>query len=201
MLLLCYFECAPHCSAECDKRIFTGEGNHFPQNRQKLSLAGEPEKPSGFDGAGRSGEVLGGGHLGDLGAIVKVKDGYARNFLIPQGHAKRATKAAIEEFEARRAELERLQAERIAQAQETAEKLNGQVIEITSKAGVDGRLFGSVTNADIAEAVDKLGFQIKKSQVRTPLGAIKSVGDFTITIGLLTDITADIVVRVVAEAA
>ena len=129
-------------------------------------------------------------HLGDLGAIVKVKDGYARNFLIPQGHAKRATKAAIEEFEARRAELERLQAERIA-----------QVIEITSKAGVDGRLFGSVTNADIAEAVDKLGFQIKKSQVRTPLGAIKSVGDFTITIGLLTDITADIVVRVVAEAA
>ena len=140
-------------------------------------------------------------HLGDLGAIVKVKDGYARNFLIPQGHAKRATKAAIEEFEARRAELERLQAERIAQAQETAEKLNGQVIEITSKAGVDGRLFGSVTNADIAEAVDKLGFQIKKSQVRTPLGAIKSVGDFTITIGLLTDITADIVVRVVAEAA
>ena len=133
-------------------------------------------------------------HLGDLGAIVKVKDGYARNFLIPQGHAKRATKAAIEEFEARRAELERLQAERIAQAQETAEKLNGQVIEITSKAG-------SVTNADIAEAVDKLGFQIKKSQVRTPLGAIKSVGDFTITIGLLTDITADIVVRVVAEAA
>ena len=82
-------------------------------------------------------------HLGDLGAIVKVKDGYARNFLIPQGHAKRATKAAIEEFEARRAELERLQAERIAQAQETAEKLNGQVIEITSKAGVDGRLFGS----------------------------------------------------------
>ena len=140
-------------------------------------------------------------HLGDLGAIVKVKDGYARNFLIPQGHAKRATKAAIEEFEARRAELERLQAERIAQAQETAEKLNGQVIEITSKAGVDGRLFGSVTNAHIAEAVDKLGFQIKKSQVRTPLGAIKSVGDFTITIGLLTDITADIVVRVVAEAA
>ena len=137
-------------------------------------------------------------HLGDLGAIVKVKDGYARNFLIPQGHAKRATKAAIEEFEARRAELERLQAERIAQAQET---LNGQVIEITSKAGVDGRLFGSVTNADIAEAVDKLGFQIKKSQVRTPLGAIKSVGEFTITIGLLTDITADIVVRVVAEAA
>ncbi len=140
-------------------------------------------------------------HLGDLGAIVKVKDGYARNYLIPQGHAKRATKAAIEEFEARRAELERLQAERVAKAQETAEKLNGLVIEIASKAGVDGRLFGSVTNADIAEAINKLGIEIKKNQVRTPLGAIKNVGDFTITIGLLTDITADVTVRVVAEPA
>ena len=139
-------------------------------------------------------------HLGELGAVVKVKDGYARNFLIPQGHAKRATKAAIAEFENRRAELEKAQAERIAAAQEVAGKLDGQVIEISSKAGVDGRLFGSVTNADIAEAIDKLGFQIKKSQVRTPLGAIKSVGEYTITIGLMTDITADVVVKVVAEA-
>lgn len=139
-------------------------------------------------------------HLGELGAVCKVKDGYARNFLIPQGHAKRATKAAIAEFETRRAELEKAQAERIAAAQDLADKLNGQTIEITSKAGVDGRLFGSVTNADIAEAVDKLGFQIKKSQVRTPLGAIKSVGEFTITIGLATDISADINVKVVAEA-
>ncbi len=139
-------------------------------------------------------------HLGDLGAVVKVKDGYARNFLIPQGHAKRATKAAIAEFETRRAELEKAQAERIAAAEEVASKLNGQVIEIVSKAGVDGRLFGSVTNADIAEAVDKLGFSIKKSQVRTPLGAIKSVGDFPIVIGLMTDITAEVTVRVVAEA-
>ena len=139
-------------------------------------------------------------HLGELGAIVKVKDGYARNFLIPQGHAKRATKAAIAEYEARRAELEKAQAERVASVQEVADMLNGQSIEISSKAGVDGRLFGSVTNADIAEAVDKLGFQIKKSQVRTPLGAIKAVGEYTITIGLMTDITADIVVKVVAEA-
>ena len=139
-------------------------------------------------------------HLGELGAVVKVKDGYARNFLIPQGHAKRATKAAIAEFETRRAELEKAQAERIAAAEEVAGKLNGQIIEISSKAGVDGRLFGSVTNADIAEAIDKLGFQIKKSQVRTPVGAIKSVGEYTITIGLLTDITADVVVKVVAEA-
>ncbi len=139
-------------------------------------------------------------HLGELGAVVKVKDGYARNFLIPQGHAKRATKAAIAEFETRRAELEKAQAERIAAAQDLAAKLNGQVIEIASKAGVDGRLFGSVTNADIAEAIDKLGFTIKKSQVRTPLGAIKSVGEYPIVIGLMTDITAEVIVKVVAEA-
>ena len=139
-------------------------------------------------------------HLGELGAVVKVKDGYARNFLIPQGHAKRATKAAIAEFETRRAELEKAQAERIAAAQAIADKLNCQTVEIASKVGVDGRLFGSVTNADIAEAVDKLGFEIKKSQVRTPLGAIKAVGEYTITVGLMTDITADITVKVVPEA-
>ena len=139
-------------------------------------------------------------HLGELGDIVKVKDGYGRNFLIPQGHAKRATKAAIAEFEARRAELEKAQAERVAAAQELAAQLNGKEVTIASKCGVDGRLFGSVTNADIAEAVDALGFQIKKSQVRTPLGAIKATGDYVITIGLMTDITADITVKVVAEA-
>ena len=139
-------------------------------------------------------------HLGELGAVVKVKDGYARNFLIPQGHAKRATKAAIAEFETRLAELEKAQAARIAAAQGIADKLNGQTVEIASKVGVDGRLFGSVTNADIAEAVDKLGFEIKKSQVRTPLGAIKAIGEYTITVGLMSDITADITVKVVPEA-
>ncbi len=139
-------------------------------------------------------------HLGELGDIVKVKDGYARNYLIPTKRAKRATQAAIEEFEARRAELEKAQAERIANAQETADKLNGVAVEITSKAGVDGRLFGSVTNADVAEALAAQGFEIKKSQVRTPLGAIKAVGEYTLTIGLLTDITAEITVKVVAEA-
>ena len=138
-------------------------------------------------------------NLGQLGDVVKVKDGYARNFLIPQGKAKRATEVNLKEFEVRRAELEAKQAEIFADAQVRAEKLTGAVIAISQKAGVDGRLFGSVTNADIAEAVDKLGFQIKKSQVRTPLGAIKAVGDFTITIGLMTDITADVTVQVVAE--
>ena len=136
-------------------------------------------------------------HLGDLGDIVKVKDGYGRNFLIPQGHAKRATKQAIAEFEARRAELEKAQAARVAAAEELAGKLNGAEVTIASKCGVDGRLFGSVTNADIA--VDKLGFQIKKSQVRTPLGAIKATGEYVITIGLMTDISADVTVKVVAE--
>lgn len=139
-------------------------------------------------------------HLGDLGDIVKVKDGYGRNFLIPTGRAKRATKAAIAEFEARRAELEKAQAERVAAAEAVAAKLNGAEITISSKCGVDGRLFGSVTNADIAEAVDALGFEIKKSQVRTPLGAIKAIGDYVITIGLMTDITADVTVKVVPEA-
>ena len=133
-------------------------------------------------------------HVGDLGDVVKVKDGYGRNFLIPTGRAKRATKAAI-------AELEAAQAERIAAAQKIADTINEGEIEISSKCGVDGRLFGSVTNADIAEAIDaKYGLQIKKSQVRTPLGAIKAVGDYVITIGLLTDITADVTVHVVGEA-
>lgn len=140
-------------------------------------------------------------HLGNLGDVVKVKDGYARNFLIPQGHAKRSTQAAIAEFETRRAELEKAQAERVAAAQAIADTLNGADIEIASKAGVDGRLFGSVTNHDIAEAIDaKYNLQIKKSQVRTPLGAIKAVGEYVITIGLLSDITADVTVKVVAEA-
>ncbi|MCF0253733.1 MAG: 50S ribosomal protein L9 [Duodenibacillus sp.] len=140
-------------------------------------------------------------HLGDLGAVVKVKDGYARNFLIPQGHAKRATKAAVAEFEARRAELEKAQADRIAAAEALAGSLNGLAVEIASKAGVDGRLFGSVTNSDIAEAINKAGeFGIKKSQIRTPLGAIKAIGEFPITVAVLSDITAEITVKVVAEA-
>lgn len=139
-------------------------------------------------------------HLGNLGDIVKVKDGYGRNFLIPQGHAKRATKAAIADFEARRAELEKAQAERLATAQALAEKLNGTSLTIASKAGVDGRLFGSVTNSDVAEALAKIGFSIKKSQVRTPLGMIKAVGEYPLTIALLNnEVTADITVQVVAE--
>ena len=139
-------------------------------------------------------------HLGELGDVVKVKAGYARNFLIPMKHAKRATPAAIAEFEARRAELERAQAERIAAAEAVAAKLNGDVVEIASKAGVDGRLFGSVTNADISEALQAQGFEVKKSQVRMPTGPLKMIGEFPVVIGLMTDIVAEITVKVVAEA-
>lgn len=139
-------------------------------------------------------------HVGKLGEIVKVKDGYARNYLIPTKRAKRATPAAIEEFKAHKAELERKQAERLAKAEELKGKIDGQEITIASKAGVDGRLFGSVTNMDVAEALSKLGYDIHKSQVRTPLGAIKAVGEYPLQIDLHHEIVADITVKVVAEA-
>lgn len=139
-------------------------------------------------------------HVGKLGEIVKVKDGYARNYLIPTKRAKRATPAAIEEFKAHKAELERKQAERLAKAEELKSKIDGQEITIASKAGVDGRLFGSVTNMDVAEALSKLGYDIHKSQVRTPLGAIKAVGEYPLQIDLHHEIVADITVKVVAEA-
>ncbi len=138
-------------------------------------------------------------HVGQLGDVVKVKDGYARNYLIPSKKAKRATKAAMEEFNAKREELERAQAERLAKAQELKEKIDGITITIAAKAGVDGRLFGSVTNLDVSEAISKLGYQIHKSQVRTPLGAIKAVGDYPLQIDLHHEIVADVTVKVVAE--
>ena len=115
-------------------------------------------------------------NVGQLGDVVKVKDGYARNYLIPQGKARRATKTAMAEFEARRAELEKAQAEKLAAAQAVAEKMTDLSIEIASKAGVDGRLFGSITNADIAEALKAKGFEVAKSQVRVVEGNVKAVG-------------------------
>ena len=139
-------------------------------------------------------------NLGNLGEIVKVKDGYARNFLIPSGRARRATEAAKAEFEARRAELEKQAAEKLAAAQAVGEKLNGQTIKLTQKAGVDGRLFGSVTNADIAEALTKAGTAIVKAQVRLPHGPIKAVGEFPIQIAAHTDVVVDVTIHVVPEA-
>jgi large subunit ribosomal protein L9 len=138
-------------------------------------------------------------NLGNLGDIVKVKDGYARNFLIPNKKARRATKDAIAEFEVRRAELEKAAAEKLAAAQAEGEKLNGLTVQIGQKAGVDGRLFGSVTNADIAEALTKAGFAVEKMQVRLPEGPLKMVGDHPVHVSLHTDVLVDVTVSVVGE--
>ena len=140
-------------------------------------------------------------NLGNLGEIVKVKDGYARNFLIPSGRARRATEAAKAEFEARRAELEKQAAEKLAAAQAQRDKLNGQTIKLTQKAGVDGRLFGSVTNHDIADELRRQGFEVHKSQVRMPMGPIKTVGDSSVQVSLHTDVDVDITVSVYGETA
>jgi len=139
-------------------------------------------------------------NLGNLGDVVKVKDGYARNFLIPSRQARRATAAAIKEFEAKRAELEKAAAEKLAAAQKVGEALAGKTIVISQKAGVDGRLFGSVTNADIAEAASKLGNEIVKSQVRLPNGPLKAVGEFSVSIVPHTDVVVEVTVQVVAAA-
>ena len=139
-------------------------------------------------------------NLGNLGDIVRVKDGYGRNYLIPQGKAKRATEANKAEFEARRAELEKQQAEQLTAAQARGEKLAGLTVQITQKAGVDGRLFGSVTNYDIAEAVTKQGFEVSKSEIRMPEGPLKNVGDHPVSVALHHDVVVDITVSVLGEA-
>jgi large subunit ribosomal protein L9 len=140
-------------------------------------------------------------NLGNLGEIVKVKDGYARNFLIPSGRARRATEAAKAEFEVKRAELEKAAAAKLAEAQGLGEKLAGTAIKLTQKAGVDGRLFGSVTNFDIAEELNKNGYKVVKAQVRMPNGPIKTIGDSTVSVALHTDVVVDITVSVYGESA
>jgi len=138
-------------------------------------------------------------NVGNLGDVVKVKDGYARNFLIPQKLARRATKEAIAEFEVRRAELEKAAAAKLAAAQAQGEKMDGLTVQIAQKAGVDGRLFGSVTNADIAEALTKQGFSVEKAQVRLPTGPLKMVGDHPVQVSLHTDVLVDVTVSVLGE--
>jgi large subunit ribosomal protein L9 len=135
-------------------------------------------------------------NLGNLGDVVKVKDGYARNYLIPQGMAKRANKINIAAFEGRKAELEKIAADKLAAAQARAEKLAGYTVQISQKAGVDGRLFGSVTNADIAEAMTAQGFEVTKAEIRLPEGPFKAVGDYPVTLALHTDVTTEITVSV-----
>lgn len=138
-------------------------------------------------------------NLGTLGDVVKVKDGYARNFLIPQGKAKRATSANLKHFEEKRAELEKAHAAALAAAQARAEKLAGFMLQISQKAGMDGRLFGSVTNADIADALNAQGFEVSKAEVRMPTGPLKAIGDFPVTIALHADVLAEITVSVLGE--
>jgi len=138
-------------------------------------------------------------NLGQLGDVVKVKDGYARNYLIPQGKAKRANEANLAEFQAKRTELENSQAAALAVATDTATRIEGLTIQIAQKAGVDGRLFGSVTNHDIAEALQAQGFTLEKGAVRMPDGPLKMVGDHSLTVSLHTDVTATITVSVLGE--
>lgn len=140
-------------------------------------------------------------NLGNLGDIVKVKDGYARNFLIPTSRARRATDANKAEFAAKRAELEKAAAAKLAEAQAQGEKLNGSTIKLTQKAGVDGRLFGSVTNHDIAEELNKQGYKVVKAQVRMPNGPIKVTGDSAVAISLHTDVVVEVNVTVYGETA
>ncbi len=139
------------------------------------------------------------GKLGNLGDVVKVKDGYARNFLIPTKLARRATEAAIKEFEAKRAELEKAAAAKLAAAQSLGEQLAGKTVRIAQKAGVDGRLFGSVTNFDVAEALTKMGLAVQKAQVRMPNGPLKTVGDHTVSVAPHGDVVVDVTVQVVAQ--
>lgn len=138
-------------------------------------------------------------NLGNLGEVVRVKDGYARNYLIPQRMARRATTSAVAEFEAKRADLEKVAADKLAAAQAQGEKLTGMTVQILQKSGVDGRLFGSVTNFDISEALTKQGFEVNKSQIRMPQGPLKTVGDFSVSVALHTDVVVDVTVSVLGE--
>ena len=139
------------------------------------------------------------GKLGNLGDIVKVKQGYARNYLIPTKQARRATEAAIKEFETRRAELEQAAQVKLAAAQTLGEQLAGKTVRIAQKAGVDGRLFGSVTNADIAQALTKMGLAVQKAQVRMPDGPLKNVGEHLVSVAPHSDVVAEVTVQVVAQ--
>jgi large subunit ribosomal protein L9 len=138
-------------------------------------------------------------NLGGLGDVVKVRDGFARNFLIPHGKAKRATRENLAEFEQRRSDLEEAQSEQLAAAQEKAARLDGLMLQITQKAGVDGKLFGSVTNADVSEALKKQGFDVPKATIRMPQGPLKNVGDHPLKIALHTDVVVTVTVSVLGE--
>jgi large subunit ribosomal protein L9 len=138
-------------------------------------------------------------NVGNLGDVVKVKNGFARNFLIPQGKAKRATPDNLKMIEAKRAELEGAAAKKLEAAQAMATKLEGLVVRITQKAGVDGRLFGSVGTIDVAEALKAQGMAVEKAMVRMPDGPLKHVGEFPVSIVTHTDVVAPITVTIVGD--
>jgi large subunit ribosomal protein L9 len=138
-------------------------------------------------------------NLGELGDVVKVRQGYARNYLIPHGKAKRATAENLAEFEKRRAELEKAQAEALAAARERATAIDGLTVQITQKAGVDGKLFGSVTNSDISDAIKAQGFDVPKAQIRMPEGPLKQVGEHELKVALHADVIATIKIAVLGE--
>jgi large subunit ribosomal protein L9 len=140
-------------------------------------------------------------NLGGLGDVVRVKDGYARNFLIPNGKAKRATESNLKEFETRRAELEKVQADRLGAAQAQGGKIDGLMVQITRKAGVDGRLFGSVSTSDIAETLAAQGHQVERSAIRLPQGPLKAVGDYPLQVSLHSDVVVTITVSVLGDTA
>jgi large subunit ribosomal protein L9 len=140
------------------------------------------------------------GKLGNLGDVVKVKDGFARNFLIPSKLARRATESAIKEFEQKRADLEKAAADKLAAARALGDQMAGKVVRIAQKAGVDGRLFGSVTNADVAEGLTKMGMAVQKSQVRMPTGPLKTLGEHTVSVAPHTDVVVEVTVQVFAQA-
>ena len=138
-------------------------------------------------------------NLGNLGDVVKVKDGYARNYLLPQGKATRATPESLAEFEKRRAVLEQAQSQSLSTAQEKGTKLDGLMVQVTQKAGVDGRLFGSVTNVDIVDALKAQGFDVEKAAIRMPTGPLKHIGEHPLVVALHSDVSANITVSVLAE--
>ena len=140
------------------------------------------------------------GKLGNLGDVVNVKAGYARNFLIPTRQARRATESAIKEFETKRAELEKAAEAKLSAAKAVGEQIAGKTVRVAQKAGVDGRLFGSVTNADVAEALTKMGTPTAKAQVRMPNGPIKTIGEHLVSVSPHSDVVVDVTVLVVAQA-
>jgi len=138
-------------------------------------------------------------NLGDLGESVNVKSGYGRNYLIPKGIAVPATPVNVEKFEARRAELEKIASEKLAAAESRKQSMSGLVVEMTHNAGEEGKLFGSIGTAEIADSITSRGVEVSKREVKLPNGPIRQVGDHEIEIELMSDVVATVTIKVIAE--